>query len=106
MICLGNGSFSSSELEKYLIIKSSSDTGFGAQVEFRLEVVAWDRIGLLSDITTILSREKINISSVITSEPGDGTAIISLTLLADDSSQMSRIFPRLEALPACQSYIL
>ena len=96
MIALGNGSFSSSELEKYFIIKSSSDTGFGAQVEFRLEVVAWDRIGLLSDITTILSREKINISSVITSEPGDGTAIISLTLLAGDSSQMSRIFPRLD----------
>ena len=96
MIALGNGSFSSSEIEKYIINENSSNVQLGQEVEFCLEVIAWDRIGLLRDVTIILSREKVNISSVITKEHGDGTVVISFILLTKDSVQISRIFPRLD----------
>jgi len=45
----------------------------------RLRVEAWDRVGLLSDITAVVSAEKVNIASCV-SEEDDDVAIVSLTV--------------------------
>ena len=64
----------------------------------RAEVIAWDRMGLLRDVTTLVSAEKVNIASVVTTEPEDGTAIITLTLYTTGVSQLSRLFSKLEGV--------
>ncbi len=64
----------------------------------RVEITSWDRVGLLRDITTMVSGEKVNIAAVITAEPGDGTAVITLTLYTTGVSQLSRLFSRLDGI--------
>jgi GTP diphosphokinase / guanosine-3',5'-bis(diphosphate) 3'-diphosphatase len=62
-----------------------------------LEVVAYDREGLLRDITTLISDDKINISHVSV-ETAQGIATIHLTLQIGDMSQLSRILTRIERI--------
>lgn len=64
----------------------------------RVEITSLDRVGLLRDITTMVSGEKVNIAGVITAEPGDGTAVITLTLYTTGVSQLSRLFSRLDGI--------
>jgi GTP pyrophosphokinase len=64
----------------------------------RVEITSWDRVGLLRDITTMVSGEKVNIAGVVTAEPGDGTAVITLTLYTTGVSQLSRLFSRLDGI--------
>ena len=59
---------------------------------------AWDRVGLLRDITTLVSQEKVNIASVITTEHEDSSASIYLTLYTTGVGQLSRLFSRLEGV--------
>ena len=64
----------------------------------RVEITSLDRVGLLRDITTMVSGEKVNIAGVVTAEPGDGTAVITLTLYTTGVSQLSRLFSRLDGI--------
>ena len=64
----------------------------------RLAIVSWDRVGLLRDITTIVSEEGVNIASVVTTEQEDGTASIDLTLFITSMEQLSLLFARVEAV--------
>ena len=64
----------------------------------RLEIQAWDRVGLLRDITARVSEEGVNIASVVTNENPDGTATISLTLHTTGLDQLSRLFAKLEGV--------
>jgi guanosine-3',5'-bis(diphosphate) 3'-pyrophosphohydrolase len=64
----------------------------------RVEITSWDRVGLLRDITTMVSGEKVNIAGVVTGEPGDGTAVITLTLYTTGTYQLSRLFSRLDGI--------
>ncbi len=64
----------------------------------RLRIEAWDRVGLLRDITTLVSQEKVNIASVITTEHEDSSASIYLTLYTTGVGQLSRLFSRLEGV--------
>jgi GTP pyrophosphokinase len=64
----------------------------------RLTVSAWDRVGLLRDITTQVSEEGVNIASVVTTENSDGIATISLTLYTMGIAQLSRLFSKLEGV--------
>ncbi|MFQ5861023.1 MAG: RelA/SpoT family protein [Dehalococcoidia bacterium] len=64
----------------------------------RISVVAWDRVGLLRDITTLVSQEGVNIASVVTTENNDATATITLTVHTTGIAQLSRLFSKLEGV--------
>ncbi len=64
----------------------------------RVEISAWDRVGLLRDISTQVSEEGVNIASVTTQEKADRTVSISLTLHTSGIDQLSRLFSKLEAV--------
>ena len=64
----------------------------------RLRIEAWDRVGLLRDVTTLVSQEKVNIASVITTEHEDNSASLYLTLYTTGVGQLSRLFSRLEGV--------
>lgn len=71
----------------------------------RVELVAFDRVGLLRDITTLVSAEKVNIASVVTDEQQDGTAIITLTLYTSGVAQLGRVFSKLESIQGLQGIV-
>ncbi len=64
----------------------------------RVTIVAWDRVGLLRDVTTLVSEQGVNIASVITSENPDGSATMSLTLYTTGIAQLGRLFSKLEGV--------
>jgi GTP pyrophosphokinase len=61
----------------------------------RIRLEAWDRVGLLSDVTSLVSGERMNIASCV-SEEEDDTSIISLTVYIEGIDQLSRLFSKLE----------
>lgn len=63
-------------------------------VVVRLE--ATDRVGLLRDITTIVSEEKVNIHGVVTEVHEDGSVSEYLNLETSGIGQLSRILSKLE----------
>jgi len=65
-----------------------------------IAVEAYDRAGLLRDITSVLANEKINLTGVqAATDPGDGIARMSLTLEIADIGQLSRVLSRIGQLP-------
>ncbi|HUZ01105.1 MAG TPA: bifunctional (p)ppGpp synthetase/guanosine-3',5'-bis(diphosphate) 3'-pyrophosphohydrolase [Thermomicrobiaceae bacterium] len=65
-------------------------------VNARLE--AWDRVGLLRDITTLVADEKVNMLSVLTSVHDDRTVTVLMTLEVEGVQQLSRVLQKLEAV--------
>ena len=68
----------------------------------RITVDAWDRVGLLSDVTTLVSQERVNIASCV-SEEHDDTSVITLTVYIDGIDQLSRLFSKLEGVEGVKS---
>ena len=64
----------------------------------RVSIVAWDRVGLLRDLTTQVSEQGVNIAGATTTENSDGTATTSLTLYTTGVGQLSRLFSKLEGV--------
>ena len=65
-------------------------------VSIRIE--AWDRVGLLRDITTVVTEDKVNMVGVRTSENGDGSVTIQATLETTGVEQLSRLLSRIEII--------
>jgi GTP pyrophosphokinase len=63
-----------------------------------VQVDAWDRVGLVRDITTIVAEEKINIASVSFAYHKDHTTSTFLTLQTRGLAQLSRILKKIEAV--------
>jgi GTP pyrophosphokinase len=63
-------------------------------VSIRIE--AWDRVGLLRDITAIVSEERVNMVGVRTVENADGGVAILATLETTGLEQLSRLLSRIE----------
>ena len=63
----------------------------------RIEIEAWDRVGLLRDITSLVSEEKVNIASCVSKELED-VSVISLTVYIDGIDQLSRLCSKLESI--------
>ena len=63
----------------------------------RIQVRSWDRVGLLGDITSLVSEEKVNIASIVSEEYAD-MSIITLTVHISGIDQLSRVFLRLEGV--------
>jgi guanosine-3',5'-bis(diphosphate) 3'-pyrophosphohydrolase len=73
----------------------------GVSFPVNITVDAWDRVGLLRDISALVSGEDVNITSVSLSDPDrrDGTLSIFLTLDIKNIGQLGRLFGKLEAVP-------
>ena len=59
---------------------------------------AYDRTGLLSDITNVVAEQKVNIVAATVETRPDHTATITATLQVASVSQLARILSRLEQL--------
>ncbi len=65
-----------------------------------IEVKAFDRQGLLRDVSAILANEKINVIAVNTlSDKRDHTARMTLTLEIDDLDRLSKLLIKINSLP-------
>ncbi len=61
-------------------------------------IEAWDRVGLLRDITTVVTEDKVNMVGVRTVENGDGSVTVHATLETTGIEQLSRLLSRLEII--------
>ena len=64
----------------------------------RVCIEAYDRVGLLRDVTVRVSEERVNIASVITRENPDGTVVMELTLHTTGLEQLGQLFAKLEGV--------
>jgi GTP pyrophosphokinase len=64
----------------------------------RVKMKAYDRVGLLRDVTTLVSEERVNIASVITKEHPDGSVTMELTLHTTGLDQLGKLFAKLEGV--------
>ena len=63
-----------------------------------VRIEAWDRLGLLRDISTIVAFEKVNMTQVRTQEHEDRSITIFATLETMGLGQLTRVLDRLEAV--------
>lgn len=64
------------------------------------EIQAWDRSGLLRDVTGLLGNEKVNVLAVNTlTDTHDGIARIRITVEVDGLETLGRLFSRIQQLP-------
>ena len=71
----------------------------------KIQVEAWDRVGLMRDITTIVADEKVNISSVSLVNHDDHSVSADFTLETEGLAQLSRLFRKIEAVRGVISII-
>jgi len=62
-----------------------------------IEINAWNRVGVLRDITSVIAEENINISAITTEDHGD-TSSIYLTLDINDMSQLTHLLSRVRSV--------
>lgn len=75
---------------------AASDRAFPVDVNVR----AFDRRGLLRDISAVLADSKINIHAMNTvTHEGDGIADMNLRITVQDLEELSRVLARLQGLP-------
>jgi guanosine-3',5'-bis(diphosphate) 3'-pyrophosphohydrolase len=63
-----------------------------------IQVEAWDRVGLMRDITTVVAEEKVNIASVNLADGNGHTIAISLTLETRGLAQLSQLLKKVDAV--------
>ena len=82
------------------LIEVEWGSGSGEAYLVDIAVEAYDRSGLLRDITVVLANEKINLNGVNTAtDERDGIARMSLTLEISDIGQLSRVLTKIGQLP-------
>jgi len=79
-----------------IIPVSWGDSAQHYPVTIRIE--AWDRVGLLRDVTTQIADEGLNALSVMTRVHPDRTVTILMTLEVSSVQQLSRIMQKLESI--------
>nr|WP_297458794.1 GTP diphosphokinase [uncultured Halomonas sp.] len=80
------------------------DVEWGSQARIQypvdVEIEAWDRSGLLRDVTHVLSNDRVNVLSVNTAtDRNDNVARLRITLEVDGLESLGRIFSRIQQLP-------
>jgi GTP pyrophosphokinase len=63
-----------------------------------IEVQAWERVGLIRDITTVVAEEKVNIAAVSFTNNNDYTASGFVTLEVNGLAQLSRLLVKIEGI--------
>ncbi|MDP6043437.1 MAG: bifunctional (p)ppGpp synthetase/guanosine-3',5'-bis(diphosphate) 3'-pyrophosphohydrolase [Dehalococcoidales bacterium] len=69
-----------------------------ARYPVSIQVEAWDRVGLMRDITTVVAEEKINIDSVNLVNQYDSATSIFLTVETEGLAQLSRLLKKMETV--------
>jgi GTP diphosphokinase / guanosine-3',5'-bis(diphosphate) 3'-diphosphatase len=64
----------------------------------QIQVSAYDRVGLMRDITTLVADERINIIAVSLTNNDDGTIYVSISLEASNLGQLSRLLSKIEGI--------
>ena len=84
--------------DRLIEVEWGGGTGEGYAVDIAVE--AYDRSGLLRDITSVLANENINLNGVNTAtDESDGIARMSLKLEIADIGQLSRVLTKIGQLP-------
>jgi GTP diphosphokinase / guanosine-3',5'-bis(diphosphate) 3'-diphosphatase len=63
-----------------------------------VRIDAWDRVGLLRDVTALVADEKVNALNVMTRVNDDRTVTVLMTLEVNGVQQLSQILQKLEAI--------
>lgn len=63
-----------------------------------VHIDAWDRVGLLRDISTVVAEERVNMVGVHTQEGDDGRISIFVTLETTGIEQLTRLLSKLEGI--------
>ena len=63
-----------------------------------IRVEAYDRTGLLSDITQVVAENKVNIVAAQVAVSADHTAVVTATIQVHSVSQLARVMSRIETL--------
>jgi guanosine-3',5'-bis(diphosphate) 3'-pyrophosphohydrolase len=61
-------------------------------------VLAWDRVGLLRDISTLVAEDQVNMVRVSTREHDDRTTTVSLTLETEGGAQFAQLLTHLDGV--------
>jgi GTP pyrophosphokinase len=84
--------------ERVLQVEWSSADAAGLRVE--IAVTAYDRRGLVRDLTDVLAVERLSIDAMSTATDRDaGTAHVRLTVPVSNLEQLARVLHRLGAVP-------
>ena len=85
--------------DRVLAVEWSQAEGDNPTVE--LSVSAYDRRGLVRDITDVLAYERLSIEAMTTTtDRGAGTAHVLVTVTVNDLDQLTRVLKRLLAVPS------
>ena len=63
-----------------------------------IQVEAWDRVGLIRDVTTVVAEEGVNIASVSSVHRDDHTVAEYFTLQTKDLAQLSRLMAKIDGI--------
>jgi len=63
-----------------------------------IQVEAWDRVGLIHDITKVIAEEKVNIAAVSSTHHDDHTVTEYFTLETKGLAQLSRLLGKIEGI--------
>ena len=63
----------------------------------RIQVECWDRVGLLGDVTSAVSNQRVNIAN-INSEEYDDMSVISLTVYISGIDELNKLCAKLEVV--------
>jgi len=69
----------------------------------RVTMLAYDRVGLLRDLTQNVSEEGVNISNVVTAQQPNGTVNLTFNMHTTGLQQLSKLFSKLEGVRGCIS---
>jgi GTP pyrophosphokinase len=64
----------------------------------QLRIFAYDRSGLVRDISDVIARRGVNMSSVSAVAAGDGTAIVTAIVQVPSFSELGRLIDKLETI--------
>ena len=90
--------------EKERLIEVSWEGQLQEIYPINIQIDAWDRLGLLKDITTTIAEEKVNISSINLEEHGDNISIFS-TLEIKGMSQLTQLLSKIRGIRGVMSVI-
>jgi len=63
-----------------------------------VRIEAFDRVGLLRDITSVVAEDGVNIASANLTERDDGTSVVTLTLETKGLGHLSRLLSKIEGV--------
>jgi guanosine-3',5'-bis(diphosphate) 3'-pyrophosphohydrolase len=63
-----------------------------------VHITAWDRVGLLRDVSALVAEEKVNMAGLRSQEHGDGTLSVFVTLEITGIEQLVRLLSRVSSV--------